>query len=414
MIAEKANELGLSILNKQNQQIMCPIALHPTIMKQEVYNTIETITYQLSHVLNQIACETDILYSLKQYKDLLTLQLLDQLDVKKSILKDMYQSHLQFGVFSMRSDFLCEKGKPFLVECNTIAAGMAPLGQLTSTLHKQLGHLVNNDGLTVQTEYFISLIKQFKDSYNVNGIFLVIQQTNENNIFDHIALANSLKQKGVQVQFCEYQVLCGKIQVSSSNILFYENQPVACAYYRCGYQIEDYYNDFATRMIIECANCFSIPSIEAQLAGMKPLQQMYGELNSNIKSCLKNITGLDNISVNLDQYVLKCSAEGGGACVFGANDINTKIQQILKNDTQNQYFLMELINPDSEGENTFISQKGSETHLNTVTEFGLFSYFQVNMEKVVIGGYLARTKDIATKEGGVHCGAAVSNSVIFI
>lgn len=118
--------------------------------------------------------------------------------------------------------------------------------------------------------------------------------------------------------------------------------------------------------------------------------------------------------INTNGFMLNVETIG----IIGNNIYGNDIQAVLKTLTEEQrnaYILMDIIRPPIT-KNVFL-RNGEIVRANVVSELGFFGIYLHDGEKVLRnedGGYLLRTKDVDSNEGGVSSGFAALDSLTFI
>jgi len=212
---------------------------------------------------------------------------------------------------------------------------------------------------------------------------------------------------------------------------------VAVVYFRAGYGPSDYPDDSAwkARLQIERSNAIKCPTILAQLAGAKKVQQVLATPTStetpsilnlfikdspneieNLEKTFTNIFPLDDTPAGLEarklatsathclDYVLKPQREGGGN-----NTYRAAIPPFLASLPEahwKSFILMEIITPPPV--HNFILRNGVIEQGGVICELGVYgTCLWENGGKVLWNeeaGYLLRTKGDKSEEGGVAAG----------
>jgi len=150
-------------------------------------------------------------------------------------------------------------------------------------------------------------------------------------------------------------------------------------------------------------------SREAALRIRKVICPMWGLETDDIKT--KEI--IEKAKFNTGDFVLKPQREGGGNNLWN-EDISKKLSSIDLSQRA-AFILMKKIK--ARVSKAAVVKAGMLKVFNATTEYGLFSYFLGNGKEEYwnkVGGYLLRTKEETTTEGGVSSGHAFVDSPILI
>ncbi|MGL5947898.1 MAG: glutathione synthase [Aeromonas sp.] len=374
-------------------------------------------------------------------------------------------------VHIVRSDFMQDiTHGAQLIECNGIAAGMAPFGQRAAELQRYLHPSMNvlaNHALTRLASAWAKATLQIKDEFNETGPahWLMVVQAAEDNVFDQQLLADAVMAVG-QAQGREIITLRrtlgelsheltldarGRLQLTGVGAL-------DGVYLRAGYQPADYQAADSTpetlygvRLTLECARIALNATVAQQLAGSKRVQQVLSAMSEaqlqalgvtpaaarGAKAVLGEIYPISAELIarlpdlDLNQWVLKNQGEGGGHCLFGA-EIAEKLQ-VLNAAEFGAWLLMRRCVPATRAANAVrggqcveVSDLMSEIGLFTVHLAGepAFSAAKDSAKAASItliadnapalsayAGYLVRSKSAASREGGVHSGQGVLDAL---
>jgi len=228
---------------------------------------------------------------------------------------------------------------------------------------------------------------------------------------------------------------------------------ITTVYFRAGYGPEDYKTpaNWASRVYLERSRAIKCPTILAQLAGSKKVQQVLvkpspvpqsiltrflpnssPETIAKLQSTFAAIYPLDNSplgekarAIATDpalacSYVLKPQREGGGNNIFG-----TKIPEYLRSipeDHWGGYILMELIV--SPRVQNMVVRNGEVNSGEVVGELGVYGVCLwdakakksggCGVSKNYEAGWLLRTKSRDSEEGGVAAGYGCVDSVFLV
>ncbi|MCT6701232.1 hypothetical protein [Rheinheimera sp. 4Y26] len=334
-----------------------------------------------------------------------------------------------------RHDFLLDQHQQWRwVESNPIAAGMGPLNAAYLKLwqHHLQGHYAPNDATALQATLLaqaaIQQAQHTTTSPQQQPLMLIVVEANEDNIFDQQLLCNEVERLGVQVQRVTVAALL-QAGFNSQQQLTWQQQRVDLLYWRTGYnpgtELDDNVWVFRTRL--EQSAVAQCPTLAGQLTGSKWFQHQLTALILHNPAAVASQFGLSAADLRILQqavvpssaisdltqaqaeqliaqgYWYKTQQEGGGNVARGED----ARQQLTKADSAD--LLMAPIDCFVRAE-AFTSLRGGNTHISTghITELGIFSLGT----EALYGGYLCRTKDANSNEGGVHRGGAVLDLVL--
>jgi glutathione synthase len=187
-------------------------------------------------------------------------------------------------LFLSRNDFLPTGPDlaPRQVEINLIAAALGPSSQRVNEMHRVLYHesdLADRILPTAPGRLQVDLLARAWSLYGdpaARILFLV--PDDETNIFEQVGMASSLTlEHGVPVLRCTLEELGREGQLREGD-LWFRGRRVALAYFRVGYVPAHYRRPEAwrARRLLEESSAISVPSIAAQLANFKKIQQRLG------------------------------------------------------------------------------------------------------------------------------------------
>ena len=231
---------------------------------------------------------------------------------------------------------------------------------------------------------------------------------------------------------------------------------ITVVYFRSGYGPGDYIHptSWATRAYLERSRAIKCPTVLAQLAGSKKVQQVLAqppavdpppqsiltrflpnaspEVLARLRSTFAAIYPLDNSTLGQQAkaiatnpalapgYVLKPQREGGGNNIY-----KSKIPEYLKSipeDHWGGYILMELIVPPKM--RNMIVRNGQVTNGEVVSELGVYGVCLwdarskqdggAGVQKNYEAGWLLRTKTSESEEGGVAAGFGCVDNVVLV
>lgn len=320
------------------------------------------------------------------------------------------------------------------VESNPIAAGMGPLNAAYQQLWQQhlQGHYAPNDATALQARLLaqeaILQAQQSTTSHQQQPLMLIVVEANEDNIFDQQLLCDEVERLGVQVQRVTVAALL-QASFNSQQQLIWQKQRVDLLYWRTAYNpgTELDNNVWLFRARLEQSAVTQCPTLAGQLTGSKWFQHRLTALILHNPAAVASQFGLSGADLRLLQqavvpssavsdlsqaqaeqliaqgYWYKTQQEGGGNVARGED----ARQQLAKADSAD--LLMAPIQCFVRAE-AFTSLRGGNTRISLghITELGIFSLGT----DALYGGYLCRTKDANSNEGGVHRGGAVLDLVL--
>ncbi len=366
----------------------------------------------------------------------------------------------------MRSDFMDDEYEgPKLIEFNSIAAGMGPFGQLTHELHRYLAdqwpedysvwsldrqaHFVDNPAIARLSDGIVKTINIIKeaDSKDRQGVFLMVIQENEDNVFDQHLLEYALHAQGIKTVRRTFRELEDNLSTGGDGrLLLDEVGVIDCVYYRTGYDHCDYVADdlhstsccqklMQTRVFIENHRVAVNATVNQQLATSKSVQMILSSMSIDeltafnlsheeaiaVKKRLGEMVPLSEQAVNVfksddpKEWVLKNQGEGGGNCIFGQEILPTLMRLSPKD--YSAWSLMKRVHPKHRSKPALVVKKGELTLVDDlISELGIFTV-HVDGEPAVSGdgyaGYLLRSKSAKVSEGGIHSGMGVLDSLTF-
>lgn len=367
-----------------------------------------------------------------------------------------------------RSDFMLDaRLGPRLVECNSIAAGMAPFGDRMHQLHADLarrwpqdyaplhsaapGVLLPNPA-TANMARAIALAARhpaLSSSGEEQPGFLMVVQDNEDNLFDQRLLEQALEALGVRTFRRTFRQLHHQLSTGPGQSLQLQGcGRIHVAYLRAGYQYGDYLaTDLdskrccdalrATRLFIERHLVAVNATVAQQLATSKRMQLLLanddGRLlqtlgfdkreQAQLRAVLVPMRPIDARTASqlraegsAAAWVLKNQGEGGGHCLFD-DDILTRLDS-LDPKQFSAWTLMQRMLPAGRDRPSVVIRDGSAQAIQgLVSEIGLFT---ANLGPQPLAGkddteellgYLVRSKPPDVLEGGVHSGFGAIDSL---
>ncbi len=366
-----------------------------------------------------------------------------------------------------RSDFMLDAGlDPRLVECNSIAAGMAPFGDRMQRLHAYLAehwpgeygqlHSVNPGRLLpnpVTAAMAKAIDRAARDPLLWSGEddpgFLMVVQDVEDNLFDQRLLTQELEALGLRTFRRTFRQLHHELSTGpNQSLLLAGCGRIHVVYLRAGYRYRDYLaTDLdsrrccdalrATRLFIERHRVAINATVAQQLATSKRMQlqlarddgSLLQALGFNVseqallRSVFVPMRPVDELSAeqlrqegSTAEWVLKNQGEGGGHCLFDA-DILARLDRLDAKHMQ-AWTLMQRIHPTGRGRETLVIRNGTAYPvLGLVSEIGLFTA-HLGLQPLAgsgsatgVLGYLVRSKPPDVLEGGIHSGFGAIDSL---
>lgn len=281
-------------------------------------------------------------------------------------------------------------------------------------------------------------------------ILFVVQQP-ERNIFDQRLLEYALQAKYITTFRLPFALTMKHTQISDNEerLLIYTpphsptiRYEVSVVYFRSTYTPTEfpYENDWEARYRIERSAAIKCPSILTQLAGSKKVQQVLATPSSShierflnkqdsdrVRKSFAPIYPLDNSeagqeakSIAMDPnrshgYVLKPQREGGGNNIY-RKAIPPFLEALGNQEKWNGHILMELIDPPSQ--RNYIFCNGVTKSGEVIPELGIFGtclWSQTGqIDHNENAGYVLRTKERESEEGGVAAGFGAVDSLCLV
>lgn len=367
-----------------------------------------------------------------------------------------------------RSDFMLDAGLgPRLVECNSIAAGMAPFGDKMHQLHADLARRWPDDYALLHATAPGELLANPATANMARAIelaarhpalgsgeddqpgFLMVVQDSEDNLFDQRLLEQALEALGVRTFRRTFRQLNHQLSTGPGQSLQLEGcGRIHVAYLRAGYQYRDYLaTDLdskrccdalrATRLFIERHLVAVNATVAQQLATSKRMQLLLAKDDGKLLQTLGFDSGEQTLlrrvlvpMLSVDEttaqqlkaqgstaaWVLKNQGEGGGHCLFD-DDILARLET-LEPKQFSAWTLMQRMLPAGRDRPTVVVRDGrAQTIQGLVSEIGLFTAnlgpqpLAGDADSEGLLGYLVRSKPPDVLEGGVHSGFGAVDSL---
>ncbi|KAI0497720.1 hypothetical protein KFK09_020954 [Dendrobium nobile] len=362
------------------------------------------------------------------------------LDIHSKMLEINKKEVIRLGLH--RSDYMLDAETALLyqIELNTISSSFAGLGCLVSNLHR---HLLNQHGKdlglnpkrvpgnTAVRQFAEALAKAWNAYDNKRAVVLFVVQPEERNMYDQHWLSFLLKEIYPTIRKTLAEI-DGEGQLLLDGSLAIGGQIVAVVYFRAGYSPNDYPSEaeWNARLMMEQSTAIKCPSISYHLVGTKKIQQelakplvlerfLEDEDAAKLRKCFAGLWSLDDLEVvktaieRPELFVLKPQREGGGNNIYG-DDVKEMLLKLQHEKSQEQaaYILMQRIFPTASL--SYLIREGICHQNNAISELGIYGAYLRNNDKVIMNdhcGYLMRTKDSSSNEGGVATGFAVLDSL---
>lgn len=463
----QAIQSGLCFLDGPGQIRHVPFTFTPAPISATDLTKMESVALLLGRLTQALAERHDMLQALHAPVATGDAFFAELLSMHRELHKT--PGHLpRLPLLLQRSDFMLDEILgPQLVECNSIAAGMAPFGEQAHLLHKYLAERWTGRYPQVQVDTGGGLVPNPATANMAKAIavaardpriwldeqpgpaFLMVVQENEDNLFDQRLLEQELRTLGIQTHRRTFRQLHGQLSTGPNQSL----QLAGCGsiqvvYLRAGYQFRDYVaRDLdtrrccdalrTTRMFIERHRVAVNATVAQQLATSKRMQLHLanddGSLLENLgfegrdrkllRSIFTPMRAVDNNTAtglrkrgSTSDWVLKNQGEGGGHCLFD-RDILHRLDKLSSNDFD-AWILMQRLRPVGREYPTLLVREGSAHNIHgLVSETGLFTAhlglapLATNDSRAGHVGYLVRSRSPEVLEGGVHSGFGAVDSL---
>ena len=465
----QALQLNLSFLTEPGHARHVPFAFTPCAINSTENAVLATAAPLLGRLTEALASDTTLIQSLHAplaagdpfFAELLSIHRelhLDGADLPR------------LPLLLQRSDFMLDVDSgPRLVECNSIAAGMAPFGDRVQQLHRYLKNqwpqeflryscsaladFLPNPAAANLAAALAAAARQVRAEHGDGGapVFLMVVQENEDNIFDQRLLEQALRALGVVTLRRTFRQLHALLASGpNQRLVLHGSGAIDVVYLRAGYQYRDYIaTDLdsrqccdalrATRVFIERHRVAVNATVAQQLATSKRMQQYLASASADgftalgflpdevdaLKGVFAEMRAIEADSSQWLQeeggaqnWVLKNQGEGGGHCLFD-QDIIARLDTMPVADYP-AWTLMRRLRPAGREVPTLVIRGGRGHQVNRlVSEIG---YFTAHLEgKPLLAlpghgpgyvGYLVRSKPPDVAEGGVHSGSGMLDSLV--
>ena len=329
------------------------------------------------------------------------------------------------------------------VELNTVAAGYGGLTGCVNRVHQVLGRGSSWENSLVLNSPLQIIADGFQQAYlaygQPNAIVLMVIQPAEKNIADQRLLEFALDMLEIRTRRATLSEIAEKGQIKDGHLV-YDGNICAITYFRAGYTPDDFLENslFQAREMIENSSTIAVPTLSAQLAGTKKIQQLLTKPHilrqfTDEKTALKmeatfaiqadpeetilwngeELPAWEIARKYPGQFVLKPQREGGGNNYFD-QEMATFLSSSDKI-SRSPFIVMERIFPPQHMA-TMVFQ-GEARQEQAHSEIGRYGVTLVNGSVELTNkdvGYLVRTKGIHVNEGGVSAGYGFLDSLMLI
>ena len=460
-VVAEALQLNLCFLNGPGQTRHVPFTFSPTSISRNTLLQLESVAPLLGRLTQAVANQNDLIQGVHA-----------PLVAADAFFAEILAMHreLHSGVMELprvplllqRSDFMVDEvAGARLVECNSIAAGMAPFGERAHALHGYIegrwpiefarfhtaspGALLPNPATEQLARAIASAARQIDSELGSDAEhpgFLMVVQENEDNVFDQRLLERRLQELGLRTHRRTFRQLHEQLSSGPNQSLqLADCGTIHAVYLRAGYQYQDYIaSDLdtrrccdaicATRIFIERHRVAVNATVAQQLATSKRMQlHLVGGGDTLLKKLgfsLRERQALGAVfasmrSVDADsakrlrdenstgEWVLKNQGEGGGHCLFD-RDILSRLDLMASSD-YSAWVLMQRLRPAGRANATLVIRDGKAQRVERlVSEIGLFTAHMgeqalpTDNDRSGNLGYLVRSKPLDVTEGGIHSG----------
>ncbi|EFO64308.1 Glutathione synthetase, putative [Giardia lamblia P15] len=439
-LRQRAIEADILFASSNDSLVMVPIASEPYTVSRNVCNDIMAKTELLGRFIADAALDSDLVEAAANrcLSDKVCNALWRIVLQKKTILGQDYVAVLRASTAILqRTDFYVVNQSPRLIEINTISVGLLGMSARLADIQASCGHLgVMQSNLA---SLYSSLAHIAVERDTMSSVWLMVVSEEEPLFTDQLAISQGYnsycKAHGVPSTMIRStcKELAEAVHVQGEKLVYSHGSThlrIAGAYWRTGYECEHCTSSYEQlRILLETHSLVSIPTAEAQLVGMKAVQNMLPTLAvtsrytylSGITSVLSKILDSPQAisawltsSSDTNAMVLKSVAEGGGNCVFG-DDIPIVWDALLRTGSEaaSTHFLMERLVPDSQDAVQFIYSNRIVNVARVDAEVGVYSFCRPSetgagsVQLVHYLGFLVRMKEAGAGEGGILHGQGV-------
>ncbi|KZT60350.1 glutathione synthase [Calocera cornea HHB12733] len=454
--------------------IHAPITLFPSPLPRELYALARRLQPLYNALYARVATDgpwlEGVMSAVAKVDDFQE----ELLKVWKTVREEGIAQPIELGLW--RSDYLVhtlpdESFTLRQVEFNCISSSFGALASRTNELHRYLekatgyysAHPLLSEGNLPENGAVGGLARGIAEAHKAYGVpnatVLFLVQPHERNAFDQRWVEYALLETyGVHIERATFADLVSSASLGPGKQLLYRSPlhasplEISVVYMRAGYTPTDYAgeSDWAARLLVERSRAVKCPSVGAQLAGAKKVQQALmepGVLESFLldpsrgpetfteadlqllRASFAPMYALDATTLqqtidNAAHLVLKPQREGGGNNVYRAN-IPPFLEKLPAKE-RDAWVVMELIEPPPL-RNVLIKAGASEEggkEGEVISELGIFGIClyssgstgggacEISVNEEV--GYLVRTKGRESDEGGVAVGFSCLDSLVLV
>lgn len=432
---------GLLSLGTEGQLNHCPFTISPCPIDRSTLQLLSELTPLFNQLAYRVARNldflTDVLAETANVDDFTRLLL------QMAKLRSPRQS---WRLMISRNDFFCQQLQvdssiqPRQIEHNIIAAAYAGLAGRVCSFHRAwmsveplIGQLVENEPLPIIANGFAAAVSHY--DYPDSVVLMIVQQE-VSNLFDQRNLEIALVLKGVKVLRASFEEVAIRGRIHEGHLLF-DDRIVAVTYLRAGWGPEDYHSMSAIegRQLIEMSSTITVPDVAMQLYGTKRVQQALTNPKvlrqfcnhwdaQRLEETFVQMYDLDTTISKDSQawemaiqdprgFVLKPQREGGGNNLY-EKDLVEMLTQLSPMERK-RYVLMERIYPPTHQTSCIV--ENVIRNAIVVSEIGRFGVFLAQGDEIAINedaGYLVRSKDYRSVEGGVAIGVGYLDSLMIV
>lgn len=436
-LRQHAIDAGIALISSNQSSTMVPIASEPYSLEHSVYNVLAEQAELLGRFTIDAALDSNLIESTANHviSDKVCETLWNIVTKKKCILGSNYTTALRASTaIIQRTDFYIVNQIPRLIEINATSVALLNMSAQLANIQAAHGHrgVVQSNLVAL----FSSLAQIAVESSNTPSVWVMLVSEEEPMINDQVGISHGYTSycKSHNISSIMLRRTCKElietVSIQERNLMLSHSGTslrIVGVYWRTGYAREHCTPDYERlRILLETHSLVSIPTAEAQLAGLKVVQNMIPTLMST--SRYTYLTGVapalskvldtpqaisDWLSSSPDtsKMILKTMAEGGGNCVFG-DDIPAVWTNLLHTNPKavTTYFLMERLVPDRQGPVQFIYPTNSVKVEEVDAEISIYSFclpYQSGGSLVTHLGALVRMKSPGTGEGGILHGQGV-------
>ncbi|XP_005100370.1 glutathione synthetase-like [Aplysia californica] len=334
------------------------------------------------------------------------------------------------------------------IEFNTVSASCGGIAGQMADLHRLSLGMAGKDLKPEQLPdnkpavgLADGLVKAWELYGNPRAVIIFVVSTSERNVIDQRWVEFKVYDRNPNIRILRKTFLdiYNHGYLDDHSRLIIDGDEVALIYLRDGYTAENYTSqkEWDARLKCELSRAIKCPSVQLQLTGAKKIQQELtrpGALerfvsDPQVVNTLRD-TFADQYSLDLNQegdaavklallspekFVLKPQREGGGNNLYN-EDITTFFKEHNGSKERSAYILMQRIFPWQQ--KNYLVKPGVPFALSdVVSELGVYGVYIGSADSEVVNfecGYLMRTKNQGSDEGGIFAGFAVWDNPLVI